>query len=471
MVLFFVSRLLASGLALVAFIILPRIMLPAEFGEFNMLVQAGTLGFALLLGWGPAVIVRYHRAASFGGMATAWALGLSAALTVVLALVLGAGLLPLEADLRLVVLLAAVFGIGHGLNEVGLAGFRVYGDSRGFAAAVLLRPVLGGILAVVFVLLGWGVAGAVVGMALGAGAPGLWAVLKVARWSVPALPGAAAIRQFLNFGLPLALVASGATVIVLTTQAIMAGQAGLADVGIYAAAQTLALRGISMPMVMFSRTTSAEVFQAYEERGRAAAGEALARYLSFLLLISVPLVMPMTLANDTVARLLFDENFRDGVAMHLPWLAFAAFLGGIQGGYFAYAFTIGERTKVQLLIASIVAVVHVGLCYALIWVFGPIGASYAVLISSVFDLALYYWLGRRVVPFVFPRADIGKVVLATLVSAPFPLMAESQTDTTVALALIAAGLCVFCLVLHLARQTAMRVVVSRVLGRVARAQT
>lgn len=452
---FFLSRILAAGLTVVTLLLFTRALEPEGFGRYNMIVLAAMAAYATLFGWVASVVHRFHSAGEFNGRATAWALGSGGLFMLALApLGLLASLL-LSPDWRLMFLLGMAFCLAHALNESGLSGLRVYKKGPAFAISVVLRPILGVALALIFISLGYGYAGAIVGMALGALAAGVLALSGTIPLSSVRLPHWPALKEFLAFGMPLAIVSSNAMIIVLITQSVLAVSVDLAAVGTYAAAQTLALRAISLPMMTLTQTTAATIFRAFEEEGEGAANRELDQHFSFLMLVALPVLLLLVLANDTIAAVLFDEKFRADVAAHLPFLTLAAFLSGVQGSYFAYSFLISRKTSIQFLIMAAGVVVHAGVAALMISFFGGIGASYAILASAVISLAAYLLIGRSIRKQAASHAEVRKACVGALAMAPFFLAADLSNSMWVALPLLAAGGVAFVAALYLQRQMAM----------------
>lgn len=458
---FFLSRILAAGLTVLTLLLFTRALAPEGFGRYNMIVLAATASYSILFGWVASVVHRFHSAAEFEGRATAWALGAGALFMLALAPVALLGSLLVTPDWRLMFLLGLAFCLAHALNESGLSGLRVYKKGPAFAVGVVLRPVVGVTLALILISLGGGYVGAISGMAIGALVTGILALSLTIRLSSIKVPHWPALKEFLSFGMPLAIVSSNSMIIVLITQSVLAVSVDLAAVGTYAAAQTLALRAISLPMMTLTQTTAATIFRAYEEQGEGAANRELDQHFSFLMLVSLPILLLLVLANDTVASLLFDENFQVEVAAHLPFLTLAAFLTGVQGSYFAYSFLISRKTSIQFLIMAAGVIVHTGIATLMISVFGGIGAAYAILASAMVSLAAYLLIGRSIRKQAASGSEVRKAFVGVLAMAPFCLAADLSSNMSVAMGLVVAGCVAFVVALYLQRQIAAAAVVRR----------
>jgi O-antigen/teichoic acid export membrane protein len=461
---FFLAQFAAAVLTLVSFMIMTRALSPEGFGAYNMTVLSATTAYFFLLAWVPMSVNRFNSAKQFEGRASAAAFGGGGLVFLVaIPLLVAAQALGPE-SWRLPLLLGALFWVAQSISEAGLSGLRVLGEGPRFAGAVVLRPIIGTILAILLVAVGFGYPGAIIGMAIGSLAAGLYAlVLSIRRLRI-AMPNLAALRTFLGFGMPLAFVSSSSTVAVLITQAILAQGAGLAAVGIYAAAQTLVLRGVTMPMSMLSSAVAPRIFHAFEAEGDEAVRQALDRHFSFLMLVAVPIAGVMGASNDTVAHLLFDKSFQEEVARYLPILAFAALLIGVQGAYYDYPFMISRRTHVQLLLSAAVVAVHAVLAFGLIFALGGIGAAWAILASAVLGLVAYRAVGRRIRVMPVPRDELRKAVVAVLAAAPLALLADHLGMPLLSPALVALAAVAYVAALAAQGQIATRLILARLRG-------
>jgi O-antigen/teichoic acid export membrane protein len=457
---FFLSRILAAMMTLVSVMVLTRALGPADYGRFNLVMLAGSVAYAGLFAWLTAAISRFHKAAEFGDKALAVALGT--------ALRLGLGLIPVLVvvlalaphKFQLWVGLGMMFCLAHAMHEIGLSGLRVQRIGPVYAAVTLLRPLLGISLAVLLVYEGYGYAGALIGMALGAAVTGIWALWRVCRQSGLAAPNRWMLKRFFSFGTPLALVSSGSMLFMMLSQFLLARLAGLEAVGTFAAAQSLALRAVGMPMDTMRGVSAASIFQSFEKDGHDASDKELVQHFSLLMLVSVPVVATLVLANDTVARAIFDQIFRVDVADHLPLLAIATFIGGLQGAFYGFAFTLSQKTNLQLFIMLGLLAAHSLLSLGLIWALGAIGVSWAILATSLVGLVAYALIGRRIRPILMPLVELRTMGVATLAYAPFAILADHSASLIMAASLLAIGGLAFLAVLYAMGHTGLQTVLN-----------
>ena len=447
MIFYFVPRMIAAAISILVLIVLTRLLSPESFGLFNMLVLASFFGYSLAFSWLASSTTRFHNANEFGGMAAAYMLGVGALLALISVPVIVASLLVFPMNISAMILVGTAFCIAHSAHEIGTSGLRVLGAKRQFAVATLLRPLIGVSLALVLVRAGQGYLGALTGMMLGAAIPAIYAIRLVVAQTGIALPDRRELQGLLKFGMPLAIVMSATSLHLLMAQSLLASLQGMALVGFFAAAQTLTMRTIRMPMDNLSRSVGASVFQAFEANGESEARRILHRHFSMLMLVALPVTLVLMFANDTIADLLFNDEFAPKVAVTMPILAFASFLLGVQGAYYSYAFTLSKRTFVQLWIVVFSLIFHFAVSWASIVMFGDIGAPIGFLINAIFILAVSIVVGQRLYIVDLPKNELGKAVIGMVVFIPFAILADSVSSVVGSLAILLLGLIGFVSVL------------------------
>jgi len=450
---FFFPRLISAFIAILVLVVLSRILGPADFGRYNITILFGTVSYSFVFSWLSVAIIRFHSSEKYGGQVIAYALHTSAKITIFLIPVIIIGYFVAPESYVIALVLGGVFAMAHATQELGLAAFRVYRMGPAFAFITLMRPIVAVSLSVAFVALGFGVIGAVIGAIAGALLAGGIALYMVFPKSGAEPAGFQRIKEFFVFGMPLGIVTSGTMLIVLLSQSLIASYADFGAVGIFAAAQTLAMRSIAMPMIMASRASSASIFSEFEESGMGAANALLERHLSFVLLMSAPIATALVFADEMAARLMFGEIYKEMAAQHLQILAIAAFILGVQGAYFAYAFTLSRKTYGQLYILAGATTLHAGITVVAIQNMGSVGASYAMLITASLSAGAYYFFGKRTSPDItLPMRPIWRVLVASAAMAPFAAYADRQASMAVGIGTVVLGGFAYLAVLVVLRQ-------------------
>jgi len=437
---FVLPRLIASAMTLVIMVLFFRMLGPADFGRYNFILVSGTMLHAYVFSWIDAALMRFHRAPQFEGQLESISLGLSGLMALVLALgCIGLLLFHPSMNGRVTVTLVVLFCLAHLLHELGTAFLRLYGRRRAYAAAILIRPFVAVTLGAVLILAGYGwiaVVGAAVAGACVAGLVSLGPFMASRR---PSLPDAATLSTLLAYGLPLAIVRSYLMGLLLISQALLLYLQDTAAVGLFAAAQVLCFRSVGTVMNEVSKALAPKIFSTFEQEGKTRTDETLKSYLSVLLLMSVPITVPLIVANQTVARVLFDDDLAASVARQLPWLAGAAFGITFQGAFLSYAFTISRTTFRQFLMICGFTALHLGFSALGIWWAGALGAAIAMAATAGAMLGLTVLFGHRAYRMPLLTPDVWKMLAGVLVFVPWGLAADQVRSLPLALAVLMAG--------------------------------
>ncbi|WP_171211596.1 oligosaccharide flippase family protein [Ruegeria sp. HKCCA5426] len=459
---YFVPRMLSAFLSVVILVVMTRVLGPAEFGRYTLTLLLGTLLFSFTFFWLVISVGRFHHAKEFEGKTIGTVLGAAVLIVFALLAIVAMSYVILPFAWANSFFFAAVFCISHAIHEIGAVCLRQYNEGPKFAAVTLLRHALGVSLAVAFIVNGGGYESAVIGISLGAALTGAYAVLVTVGRSRVYFPKRAEAKTYLFFGFPLAVVGSTSVFRAMSTQSLLAVLVGIEAAGYFAAAQALTMRSLVLTMSTLSNVVAPSVFEAHEVKGIAHSDSVLDRYFSFLMLISMPIVVALVSAADVFANLLFDHGFAQETAGYLRVLAIAAFVTGLQGAYFSYSFMRSKKTGLQLVITFGTLIVHALLSLAVINLFGAPGASYAFLVSSLVSFVVYFYIGRKVDPLKVPVRELTKAFAGGLIFVPFGVMAEDATTLLVQAALLLAGSLAMFVTLVLIRQTAAVTVWNRI---------
>ncbi|WP_170426019.1 oligosaccharide flippase family protein [Ruegeria arenilitoris] len=459
---YFAPRMLSAVIAIAILIVLTRVLGPADFGRYNLTLLLGNLIFSFTFHWLAIAIGRFHHSKEFEGRTIASVLGTSVALAFLLLIV--ASLVPLILPGSWIdsLFFASIYCISHAMHELGTACLRQYNEGPKYAGVTLLRHLLGVALAVVFVVNGGGYQSALIGMSLGAALPGAYALIIALRRSGIQLPSIPALKAYLLFGFPVAVVSSTATFFAMSTQSLLAIFAGMEFAGYFAAAQSLASRTLRLPMDTLSRVVGPSVFEELEVRGTASSDAMLERYFSFLMLIAVPIVVALVCAADVFANLMFEPAFASQTEGYLRVLALASLVFGLQGAYLSFSFSRSKKTGLQLGITICSLVAHVFLSFVFIYLIGATGASLAFLVSGVLGFIAYYHFGRKIDPITIPVFEVVKALVGAAAFAPFCLWAGALNDVFAQFGIMTLGAVVMFAVMVTIRQTAAVSVVRKV---------
>jgi O-antigen/teichoic acid export membrane protein len=412
---YFVGRGAAGVVSLCALALFTRLLSPEEYGRYALVVAYVGLVNGVAFQWLQLATRRFYiahadRRADFLNTVRA-----AYARIAVGALVVGILIFVAWPDVRwrwlltlgaIVLTAQAWFELTLELSLAGLEPVR-YGLLTLVKAMFSLA--CGGVLA----WLGFGAAGILIGLIVGYLIPAVVATLGHWRVASSGRPDAGMMREFLAYGIPLTGTLALAFVVSSTDRLLLGWLRGPADVGRYGVAYDLSFQALTALMMLVNLSGFPLAIRALEIHGLASAREHAARHATLLLAVAAPAAVGLALLAPNVSGVLLGGAFQQGATALLPWLAVAAFVGGLRGFYFDLSFQLGRATLKQMWVGACAAAVNVAL--NLLWIpsFGVLGAAWASLTAYLVALALSVLLGRRVFPMPVPASDWVKVALAS----------------------------------------------------------
>ena len=416
--------LLARGLpGVVAFLAIPlfsRLLAPADYGRYALVIGAVCLINALVFQWLRLALVRYVSAYSQDARGLKSTL-MSATLALVGALaVIGtfASLLPVGREWSGVIAACWVVTAAQAGFDLCCEYSRAVIRPWQYMTLQLIRSILFIGLGVALVRLGWGWWGPLLGGAAGMAAGIGWAYFRDWRDARLSIDRGALIRVS-RYGIPLSLTVALTVVITTSDRFLLAWFGGEDAAGLYSVSfdfttQTLTLLMMVVHMAMFPLAVGA-----WEREGPEAAREQMGSNASLLLAIGVPCVVGLTVLAPGIANTFLGEHYRAAAAQIIPLVALGASLAGLKAYHFDAPFQFVHRTMDQVWIVLFAAVVNVGLNLVAIPLWGINGAAGASALTFLIAIALTIWIGRRHFALSFPwracaQALVGGGVMALL---------------------------------------------------------
>jgi O-antigen/teichoic acid export membrane protein len=410
--------LLARGVpGVIAFLAIPlfsRLLAPAQYGRYALVVATVGLLNALLFQWTRLSLVRYLPAYSSDASRLKSTL-LVSTFTPLLALGLIGGafvLLPAARDWRTLVgpcwLILAAQAMFELCCEHARAGIRPWH----YMVLQLTRSITAVALGVGLVLLGmgwWGpLLGTGIGMTLGVGYAWRrdWAGV---RWTIDR----AVLHRVLGYGIPLSLTVALTAVIGTSDRFLIALFRGEDAAGLYSVAFDFTSQTLTLLMMVVYMAVFPLAVRAWEQQGPQAAREQMRANAALLLAVGVPCVVGISLLAPGIARLFLGESFRAAAAQIMPLVALSALVAGIKAYHFDAAFQFVQRTLDQVWIVLVAAIINVALNLIAIPRWGINGSAAASALSFLIAMAMTAWIGRRRVALPFPAAAVGQVLLAS----------------------------------------------------------
>ncbi|MBK8545023.1 MAG: polysaccharide biosynthesis C-terminal domain-containing protein, partial [Caulobacteraceae bacterium] len=212
---------------------------------------------------------------------------------------------------------------------------------------------------------------------------------------------------------------------------VLAGEAGTAPLGAYAAAFGLA-RALDIVFMGVSAAFAPLVFAAYEEKGADAARDAARGGFVLLAAITVPASIGLALLAQPIATLMVGEALRAETAAALPWLALAGLMSGFGLYYWSEAFQLTRRTGQRALLMLVPGAVQLGLTAWLSATHGAVGAAIGAGAGASVGAVVLALAGRRLLPLPLPVGELARICAAAAIMAA-SVIAFSGAHTTIGL--------------------------------------
>ena len=409
--------LLARGLpGAVAFLAIPlfsRLLGPAEYGRYALVLAAANVLYALVFQWLRLALSRYAAAAGVDAARLKSTLATTAAL---LALATGlataaACALPATRGWRDALVAGWVVLAAHSAFELCCEFARATLRPWQFMRLQLVRSASFVALGAAFVAAGAGWWGPLAGLAAGMA---LAAALTLRRdWS-DVRPGIDrdVLAALAHYGLPLALTVALTAVISTSDRYLIAWFMGEGAAGVYSVAVDFAAQTVTLLMTAIHLATFPLAVRAWERGGAAEAADRMRTSASLLLAVGAPCVVGLAVLAPGVARCFLGGDFRGAAAAVIPLVALGTFLAGMKHCHFDAAFQFAHRTTSQVWIVLAAAALNVALNLAAIPRWGINGAAGASVIAYVAAIAMTVVVGRRHVELPVPRGAAARVFLA-----------------------------------------------------------
>jgi O-antigen/teichoic acid export membrane protein len=416
---YLVARFVPSVLGLLGIAIYTRLLSPADYGLYALVVSGAGLAQVWLFEWLRLSVLRFlprreeGRAELVSSLAAGFLIaagcagGLAFAALALFGRVVPHGVLELG---TLLLLAQGLFGVTAAMTWADLAPQR-------FALMALSTAILMLALGVLALWLGLGPLGLV-------GAQIIALVVAVLRplarerrhLRLPAIRRAVISRCW-RYGLPLSIASGFGLAVMNSDRFMIASLLGTGATGGFAAAYELARNPVGALLSAISQAAVPLAINRLERGGADAARAQLQRNLTFLLAIGLPATAGIALVAGDLVAVVLGVEFRDTAAALIPWIALAALLHGITAYHFDLAFQLAQNTVPMACISMMAALLNLGLNYWWIQALGVVGAAYASVVSYIFALACSVVWGRRVFALPRPDSDVLKIAGATVVMA------------------------------------------------------
>ncbi|MEZ5961412.1 MAG: polysaccharide biosynthesis C-terminal domain-containing protein [Hyphomonadaceae bacterium] len=399
-----------------------RLMSAEDFGRYALALSISMAAHTLVFTWAEAAAFRFFAAARAekrlsDHFATLLVLALTLGLIVLTTTAAVLALADLRDDIAALSLFASGAAMLRFLARLGRESDRAALAFGRYAVLETVYLVVGFAVGVaLLVMLDFGPAAPFVGLLAAGALVALVDTPRLMRQSRGGAPSVARAASYASYGTPLALALAVDLGVQAIARLVLAGEAGTAPLGAYAAAFGLA-RALDVMFMGVSAAFAPLVFAAYEERGADAAREAARGGFVLLAAITAPACIGLALQAQPVATLMVGEALRAETAAVLPWLSVAALLTGFSLYYWSEAFQLTRRTGQRALIMLAPGAVQLAITVWLTPTYGAVGAAAGAGAGAGVGALLLAVVGRRLLPLPLPLGPLARISAATAMMA------------------------------------------------------
>jgi O-antigen/teichoic acid export membrane protein len=407
--------------ALIAFFTIPiltRLLSPAEFGDYR-LILAAVAAFGAAGTWLAAAVYRFFPAMEVSGEADdfratlRWLLGATLGLFALVwfgaTLVFPTGLGVRQPDLLVI---GGVLMLVNTLWGMTNAEVRTVREVGWYSTSVVLNKALTlGLGVALVVWAGFGVDGLLYGSLI-ASLLLLPVLFRVVNRRLPG-PGsfsASLARQMWRYGLPIALVQLVDWALQLSDRFIIAAFRNETEVGLYSAAYGIAEQGMGTIVLLFELPFTILAYRVWERDGREAAAGFVSDAVRSYLLVAVPAWAGLSILAKPIIMVMTAPPYHEASVI-MPVVSLALLFGAIQWWYTSGS-TFSKKTGQTVISMSAAVVVNVLLNLLLIERFGYPAAAVTSLIGYVVAMVVMAWLSRRDFKWKFPIPSLTRSLVA-----------------------------------------------------------
>ncbi len=277
------------------------------------------------------------------------------------------------------------------------------------AALLLLYSVLRGTIALVFVLIGWAVFGAVLGLVLAIGIAAVASHVAIPRGEIV---GTQDWRELVSFSVPIVLAAIGVSVILNLDILILKSFFPESDcIGFYNGAMNLG-KAPYFVFYAFAATLLPAVSRAFSEKGREEACRIARRSVSFLLMASIPVAVIVATTADKLMDFVYRESYVAGAGA-LQILIVSMCLLSLLGALTATVTGAGRPGLVTIVVVGGIPL-QAGLGWWLVPRYEMLGTALANLVTVTAAVVAVSGLVFKYIGSVYDLVRVGKMLLAVV---------------------------------------------------------
>ncbi len=411
-----VTAIIRGVLGFLVISVYTRLMVPAEYGDYAVIIAVISLIDALGFMWLRHTLMRHIK---YDRDDSHYLSNIVIIYIIVALLCLAASFLtsmffrPTNTGLFILIGILIIF---EASSNFIIFFVRMKLQNRLFFIISILKPLVTLVSGAVFLHMGYGIKGALFGILVSAVICTLSGVfspyLRNTKLSFYDRKTAVSI---LLFGTPLIIASSMQFAVKATDRVLIELFIGGDATGLYSVAQDIPLKIMVLIMSSIHLAAYPLAVKKLEDEGIDACREQLAVNFTLLLAISLPTLIGLCVLAPGFITIVVGEEFRKFTVGNIVYFSLIAFINCLSQFYFALSFQLSKRTKLLVIPFSIALLVNLGVGYIGILQIGVMGAAVGSFLAYVILLAVIIFTSRQVFPMVVPFVDSIKIIISSMI--------------------------------------------------------
>jgi O-antigen/teichoic acid export membrane protein len=416
---YFLSKGIPGIINFLAIAIYTRLLSPHEYGEYALVIATMSMVNATVFHWLRLGLLRFNpkyqneKQSIFLSSLTATFVSL-----LMLTLIIGSSIYFFSSDIKK---MASIWFLGltlltiQSIFDLFTEYLRSELKSILFGIVTSLKVVLSLALSIVFITIGLGSNGIILGLICGTFASIIFFLPKYVKDIRISLIDKDIIKEIITYSLPFIATLSMEYIILSSDRFIIGYFLGKEATGIYAVSYDLAKQILIMLMMIINLAAYPLVVKALEKEGIEGCQRQLNQNTTILLLIALPATVGLIMLSQPFTTIFLGEQFRGKAAIIFSFISFAIFLQGMKIYYFDLAFQLGKNTKLQIWPVLIAGLLNIMLNIFLVPQYGINGSAFSSICAYGVSIFISALIGRNIFPLTFPFKDASKIALATAI--------------------------------------------------------
>lgn len=427
------TYLLARGvpgiIQLISLTLFTRLLLPAEYGKFSLVMTGAGLANAVLYNWIRLGLLRFRPEYDDNQTVFLSTIFRCYGILCLATGLVGALTLFFIADpiWKLLVAIGICLVWITALFEINLQWLRSKMSPMKYGVILTSKSLLAVGLGCLFIYFGMGPSGVLFGTMIGMSLPLVAQIYKNTSFIKINVFDKKLFRDLLTYGMPLTATFVLNFIISSSDKFFIAYYLGTNDTGLYSVGYNLGQHTIGMILMIVNLGGYPLIVNVLEKQGVSVAYEKLNDNFIFLLGIGLPATVGLSLLARNISGIFLGAEFSEAAQIIIPWIAFSALIGGMKAFYFDLSFHLGKRTVGQVWVALFAAMLNICLNLALIPKMGLLGAAYATILSYTAGIVLSSIVGRKIFKLPIPWKEVVRIFIACLVMAIFLFPTKDMT--------------------------------------------